>query len=124
MIKKISSVLVAVGLVLTVAPAVQASSVGDRPAVVSVPASKGYTTRQKNQYWNAVRRLEPDARIVGKKSVIEMGVSVCGLLRAGGTLRDLASLVMDADPIVEDLLMASIAAAPIYLCRDQQYKFD
>lgn len=124
MIKKAFAILLTAGVALTAAPVVQASTAGDRPAIVQVSTSKKYTTKQKNQYWNAVRRLEPDAQYVGKKSVVEMGISVCNLLRAGGTVSDLAMLVMDADPIVEDLLMASMAAAPVYLCRDQQYKFD
>jgi hypothetical protein len=95
------------------------------PANAAVTASsKKYTNSQKNGYWNAVKRLDSDALIIGKKSTVEMGISICDLLRAGGTVRDLASLAADADPIVQDLVIASMAAAPVYLCRDQRYKFN
>jgi uncharacterized protein YbjQ (UPF0145 family) len=116
--KLIIAIVAAFAMSLLVAPV---ASAGQTTVATS---SKTYSTKSKNQYWNAVRRLDSDARILGKKSVVEMGVAVCNLLRAGGNLYDLAELVADADPIVEDLLIASIAAAPIYLCRDQQYKFD
>ena len=108
--KKIIVALAAVALIFTAAPAHAKAS--------------DYSTKQKNRYWSAVSAMSKDARIIGKKSVIGMGVAVCDLLRAGGTLYDLADLVLEADPIVEDVLMVSIAAAPVYLCRDQQYKFD
>jgi hypothetical protein len=112
-----AGLLVASGAVAVPASATEAASVQT--------AKKKYTTKQKNQYWNAVRRTEPtDARIIGKKDTIAMGVSVCNLLRAGGTLTDLSILVLEADPIIEDFLIVSMATAPVYLCPDQDYKFD
>lgn len=112
-----AGLLVASGAVAVPASATEAASVQT--------ANKKYTTKQKNQYWNAVRRTEPtDARIIGKKDTIAMGVSVCNLLRAGGTLTDLSILVLEADPIIEDFLIVSMATAPVYLCPDQDYKFD
>lgn len=116
-----AGLLVASGAVATTASASQLTT---GAGVVPAKASD-YSTKKKNQYWNAVRRMEPtDARIIGKKDVIAMGVSVCDLLRAGGTLDDLSALVLSADPIIEDILIVSMATAPVYLCTDQQYKFD
>lgn len=114
-------IAVATALTLSVvgAPVVSAAT----PSVVPAKASD-YSTKKKNQYWNGVKRLSSDAKYVGKKDVIEMGVLICDLLRAGGDLTDLASLVYEADPLIEELLMVSMAAAPVYLCTDQQYKFD
>lgn len=116
----VSSAFLAISL--GIAAPVSAAEVS-APKVALVKASD-YSAKKKNQYWNAVRRLNSDARIVGKKDVIEVGVSICDLLRSGGDLYDLAELVSDADPIVEDLIIAAMAAAPVYLCRDQQYKFE
>lgn len=116
-----AGLLVASGAVATTASASQLTT---GAGVVPAKASD-YSTSKKNQYWNAVRRTAPsDARIIGKKDTIAMGVSVCDLLRAGGTLSDLADLVSEADPIIEDFLIVSMATAPVYLCPDQDYKFD
>lgn len=87
-------------------------------------AAPNYTTKQKNQYWNAVKARSSDAYIIGKKDTISMGIAVCDLLRAGGDLYDLAALTAEADPIIEEIVIVSMAAAPIYLCKDQQYKFE
>jgi hypothetical protein len=89
-------------------------------------AAPTYTAKQKNQYWRLVSGVTSDAKIVGKASVISFGIATCNLLRSGGTLDDLVE-IFGSDPdyaIVEDLVTASIAAAPVVLCKDQQYKFD
>lgn len=108
--KKITAVVAGIALAFAVAS----------PAA----AAPKYTTKQKNQYWNAVKARSSDAYIIGKKDTIGMGIAVCDLLRAGGDLYDLAELVSEADPIIEDILIVSMAAAPLYLCKDQQYKFE
>jgi len=123
MFKKIIAVVAVASIAITVMPAASAS-VSSQQATLAPTAVKDYSTKSKNQYWNAVRRLAPDARIVGKKSTIETGTLVCDLLKAGGDMYDLAELVADSDPLIEDFIIAAIAAAPVYLCRNQQYKFE
>lgn len=117
--KIIIALATALSMSVIAAPAVSAST-----QTVVVTKASDYSTKKKNSYWNGVRRLNSDARIIGKRDVIDMGVSICDLLRAGADMDDLAQLVYEADPIIEDLLIASMAAAPVYLCPDQQYKFD
>jgi hypothetical protein len=89
-------------------------------------ASSGYTTKQKNRYWNIVKAKADDAYIIGKSSTVEFGVAVCDLLRSGGTLADLVELTYDSEDfyLIEDYVTIAIAAAPVVLCRDQQYKFE
>jgi hypothetical protein len=127
MLKKLTAALLVSGLALTAAPAAGAVSQEPRTAgggFVVPTASKDYTNRQKNRFWNAVKRRDSDARIVGKKDIVEMGTLTCDLLRAGGDLSDLGMLLAQADPIIEDLMTVTMAFAPIYLCPDQDYKFD
>lgn len=122
--KKLASAVLSAGLVLSIAPAAQASVSASEPTVVQTKLSD-YKKKDRNKYWRAVRREEPvDARIIGKKDVIGMGVAVCDLLRAGGDLYDLAELAAEADSIIYDLVITTMAMAPIYLCEDQDYKFD
>lgn len=96
---------------------------------IAAPAqakASDYTTKQKNQYWKIVSTLEPDVKIIGKKDTIALGISTCELLRAGGTLEDLIKILLETEDsyLVEDMFMAATAAAPVALCRDQQYKFE
>lgn len=123
--KKVIAVTSVILIAMSVSVAAPVSAATSSSAISIAPSkSSDYSTKNKNRYWNAVRSYDSDARLVGKKSIIEMGVLTCDLLRAGGELSDLAELVIDADPIIEDLLTISIAVAPVYLCKDQQYKFD
>jgi len=123
--KKVIAIISSIVLALTIGVSVPASATVLSSTPTITPAkSSDYRVKNKNRYWNAVKRMDSDALIVGKKGVIEMGVLTCDLLRAGGTVYDLADLVIEADPIIEDLLTVSVALAPIYLCKDQQYKFD
>lgn len=117
--KQLIAAAAAAALILGFAPAVSATTV----SVVSTKASD-YSTKSKNRYWNAVKSRSYDAVVIGKKDTIGMGVAVCDLLRAGGDLYDLAALVAGADPIIEEVLIVSMAAAPVYLCKDQAYKFE
>ena len=112
-----AGLLVASGLVAIPASASQST--------VTQTAARDYTTNQKNKLWNAVRREVPtDARIIGKKDVVALAVTTCDLLRAGADLTDLSMLVVEADPIIEDLIITVFAFSPVYMCRDQNYKFD
>lgn len=127
MLKKLTAALLVSGLAISAAPAAGAVSQEPRTAgggFVVPTAVSDYSKKRQNKYWNAMKRLDSDSRIIGKKDIVEMGTSVCDLLRAGGDMYDLVSLASEADPIIEDLVIASMAAAPVYLCPDQQYKFD
>lgn len=119
--KTIIAIAAALSMSVLVAPVASATSAV--PSVVPAKASD-YSTKSKNRFWNAVKRLDSDARIVGKKDIIEMGVVTCDLLRAGGDITDLAMLAYEADSLIQDLVVVTFAAAPVYLCPDQQYKFD
>jgi len=84
-----------------------------------------YPKKQRNRFWRTVKQVDPLVRYAGKKATIDLGVSTCDLLRAGGDLYDLALLVYEADAgIAEDSIVAVIATAPVILCPDQQYKFE
>ena len=127
MLKKLTAALLVSGLAISAAPAAGAASQEPRTAgggFVVPAASKDYTNRQKNQFWNAVKRRDSDARIVGKRDIVEMGTLTCDLLRAGGSLEDLGTLIAEADYLIQDLMTVTMAFAPIYLCPDQDYKFD
>lgn len=110
--KKIAIIAAAVALLFTAAPAQAASS--------------DYSTKSKNRYWKIVKQYSPDAGIIGKRSTIEFGVSVCDLLRAGGTLYDLVDITLGTEDyyLIEDYVTTATAAAAIALCPDQGYKFD
>lgn len=99
------------------------------PAMAAQPATaqtalKDYSLKKRNDFWRLVTRYEPMAKYGGKANVIGLGVATCDLLRAGGTLEDLALLLLESNSSEEDTLMAIIAAAPVVLCPDQGYKFD
>lgn len=123
MLKKLTAALLVSGFAFVAAPAAGAATAASEPTVVQTKKSD-YSKKKQNKYWNAMKRLDSDSRIIGKKDIVEMGTSVCDLLRAGGDMYDLVSLASEADPIIEDLVIASMAAAPVYLCPDQQYKFE
>lgn len=127
MLKKLTAALLVSGLALAAAPAAgAAASTSERTTGAGfVPtAIRDYPVKKRNQFWNAVKRRDSDARIVGKRDIIEMGTLTCDLLRAGGDITDLAMLLVEADPIIEDLMTVTMAFAPVYLCPDQDYKFD
>ena len=123
--KKITAGLAAATLALTVgvtAPTVNAAT--STPTIVNVKKSD-YPKKKRNRFWRTVKQVDPFVRYAGKKATIDLGVSTCDLLRAGGDLYDLAFLVYDADAgIAEDSIVAVIATAPVILCPDQQYKFE
>lgn len=110
--KKIAVLIAAVALVFVAAPAEAATST--------------YTNKQKNRYWSLVKARSSDAVVFGKKETIKFGTLTCDLLRSGGTLYDLADIMTSNDDyvLIEDFLVAAMAAAPIVLCPDQQYKFE
>lgn len=88
-------------------------------------AKSDYSKKKQNQFWRVVSNYEPMVRIAGKKSTVDLGISTCELLRAGGDLYDLSYLLLDADAgAAEDSIMAIMAAAPVVLCPDQAYKFE
>jgi hypothetical protein len=119
--KKLAALISAtmLGGTLLMAPPVTAAQ------PVSVQAAlKDYPLSKRNAFWRLVTSYEPMAKYGGKKNVIGLGVATCDLLRVGGTVEDLALLVLDAEPDMQDTLMAIIAAAPVVLCPDQDHKFD
>ena len=127
MLKKLTAALLVSGLAISAAPAAGAVSQEPRTAgggFVVPTASRDYTAKQKNRFWNAVKRRDSDARIVGKRDIVEMGTLTCDLLRAGGDITDLGVLVAEADPIIQDLMTVTMAFSTIYLCPDQGYKLD
>ena len=110
--KKLIAIAAAVALALTVAPVAHA-------------AKSDYSKSKQNRFWRVVSSYEPMVKIVGKKSTVELGIATCDLLRAGGDLYDLSYLLLESDAgVAEDSIMAVMAAAPVVLCPDQQYKFD
>lgn len=109
---------IAAGAVAVVA----AAAVGLAPAA-SAKASD-YSTKKKNQLWSWASKSAPELRIIGKKDVIETAVITCDALRSGLYVEDLVPLIAAADPIIHDGLITITAGAPVFLCPDQQYKFD
>lgn len=108
---------------LLAAPA-QAAAPSSEPAIASVKKSD-YSKKKRNRFWRVVKKYDPLVAYAGKKATIELGVSTCDLLRAGGNLYDLSLLVVEADAgVAEDSIIAVIAAAPVVLCPDQGYKFE
>lgn len=108
------------GAAILIAPTAHATS-----TTVATTAKSDYTKKQQNRFWNVVRSYEPDVRYAGKRDTINLGISTCDYLRAGGTLYGIAAMVYESEAgIAEDAVMAVIAAAPVILCPDQQYKFD
>ena len=121
MIKKFIAAIAISSMAMVAVPAV-ASAV--EPSIAVAKASD-YSTKKKNKFWTLARSLDPMVKYAGKKSTIALGVSTCDLLRAGADMEDLVMLIIEADAgEAEDSLIAVIAAAPVVLCPDQQYKFD
>lgn len=92
----------------------------------AVPTAKSdYTKKQQERFWRVVTRYEPMVKYGGKKNTIDLGISTCELLRAGGDLYDLSLLLLESNAgTAEDSIMAIMAAAPVILCPDQAYKFE
>ncbi len=122
--KAVIAIVAGFALSLMSAPVASATVATSEPTVVQTKKSD-YKKKDRNKYWRAVRREDrPMARIIGKKDVIGMGVVVCDLLRSGGDLYDLSEIAAEADPIIYDFVIVTMALAPVYLCTDQDYKFD
>lgn len=108
---------------LLAAPA-QAAAPSSEPAIASVKKSD-YSKKKRNRFYRVVKSYDPLIGIVGKKSVIGLGVATCDYLRSGADLYDLVYLLIESDAgVAEDSAMAIMAAAPVILCPDQQYKFE
>jgi len=121
-ITAVASAALIAGAVLTAPPA--AAAPAQQPTIVQAKKSD-YPKKKRNRFWRTVKQVDPFVKYAGKKATIELGVSTCDLLRAGGDLYDLALLVYEADAgIAEDSFVAVIATAPVILCPDQQYKFE
>lgn len=92
----------------------------------TAPAAKSdYSKKSQERFWRAVSTYEPSVKYAGKRDTIDLGIATCDLLRAGGDLYDLSMLLVEADAgVAEDAILAIIAAAPVILCPDQQYKFE
>jgi len=107
-----------------ITPTATAAEPASQATIVQAKKSD-YPKKQRNRFWRTVKQVDPLVRYAGKKATIDLGVSTCDLLRAGGDLYDLALLVYEADAgIAEDSIVAVIATAPVILCPDQQYKFE
>ena len=120
--KKITAAATAALFAATVFVAPVASA-AEGTAVVAKKSD--YSKKKQNKFWRTVKRYDPMVKYVGKKSTIDLGVSTCDFLRAGGDLYDLSLLVVEADAgIAEDSMIAVMAAAPVILCPDQGYKFE
>lgn len=114
----IAATALAIGL--TAAPVAHAATPATAPA-----AKSDYSKKKQNKFWRTVSTYEPDVRYAGKRDTINLGISTCDYLRAGGTLYGLAAMVYESDAgVAEDAVLAVLAVAPIILCPDQQYKFD
>ena len=121
-ITAVASAALIAGAVLTAPPA--AAAPAQQPTIVQAKKSD-YPKKKRNRFWRTVKQVDPFVKYAGKKATIELGVSTCDLLRAGGDLYDLALLVYESDAgIAEDSIVAVIATAPVILCPDQQYKFE
>lgn len=110
----------ALALGLTAAPVAHAATPATAPA-----AKSDYSKKKQNRFWRVVTAYDPLVKYAGKQTTIDLGIATCDFLRAGADLYDLAALLLDSDAgIAEDSAMAVMAAAPVVLCPDQQYKFD
>lgn len=124
--KKITAAVAAsmFGAALLVAPGASAAAPASEPTIAQVKKSD-YSKKKRNQFWRTAKQVDPFVKYAGKKATIELGVSTCDLLRAGGDLIDLSLLVLEADAgVAEDSIIAVIATAPVILCPDQQWKFE
>jgi len=107
-----------------ITPTATAAEPASQATIVQAKKSD-YPKKKRNRFWRTVREVDPFVKYAGRKATIDLGVSTCDLLRAGGDLYDLALLVYEADAgIAEDSIVAVIATAPVILCPDQQYKFE
>jgi hypothetical protein len=120
MIKRLISVIAITAVAFVSVPA---ASAYQSTAIVS--KASDYSSKKKNKFWRVAVSLEPSVKYAKKKDVIALGVSTCDLLRAGGDMEDLALIIYEANAgSEEDALIAIVAAAPVVLCPDQQYKFN
>ena len=119
--KKKLAALAAVTLGLTLlAPPAVASVPGSAPA-----AKSDYSKKKQNRFWNVVKAYDPMVKFAGKRTTVDLGIATCDYLRSGADLYDLVALLIESDAgVAEDSAMAIMAAAPVVLCPDQQYKFD
>lgn len=109
---------------LVFAPVAAAQTPAASPTAAQT-AKSDYSKKKQNRFWRVVRSYDPMVEYAGKRSTVDLGISTCDLLRAGGDMYDLALLVYQADAgIAEDSIIAVIAAAPVVLCPDQAYKFE
>jgi hypothetical protein len=124
MLKKLTATLLVSGLAFVSVPAAEAVvTTSNQQAVVS--KSSDYSAKKKTKFWNLIKSYDPLVKSVGKKQTVALGVSTCDLLRAGGDSYDLAEIVLNLDtPEFEDTIMATMAAAVIVLCPEQEYKLD
>ena len=124
---KIPALVATTALAVSVAvsaPVAHAATPASQATIVDAKKSD-YSKKKRNRFWRLVRASDPIAAMVGKKSVVDLGMSTCDLLRSGADLYDLTFLLLDADAgEVEDSIMLIMAAAPVVLCPDQQYKFE
>jgi len=92
---------------------------------ISVAKKSDYSKKKRNRFHRVVKSYDPLVGLVGKKSVIDLGIATCDYLRSGADLYDLVYLLIESDAgVAEDSAMAIMAAAPVILCPDQQYKFE
>lgn len=88
-------------------------------------AKSDYSKKNQNRFWRVVKSYDPMVKYAGKRTTVDLGIATCDFLRSGADLYDLTLLLLDADMgVAEDSAMAIMAAAPVILCPDQQYKFD
>ncbi len=120
MIKRLVSVIAITAFAFVSVPAVSAHQ-----STVAVSKASDYSTKKKSMFWKVVVSLEPSVKYAKKKDVIDLGILTCDLLRSGGDMEDLVSIILEVDAgSEEDALIAVISAAPVALCPDQQYKFN
>lgn len=121
--KKITAAVTAalLGAAVLVAPVATAA---EGTAVVTKKSD--YPVKKRNKFWRVVKENDPIVKYVGKKSTIDLGVSTCDYLRAGGDLYGLSLMLveLDADEAAEYTMIAVMAAAPVILCPEQGYKFE
>ena len=125
--RKIPALVAAAALAVSVAvsaPVAHAATPASQPTIVDAKMSD-YSKKKRNRFYRVVKSYDPLVALVGKKTVISLGVSTCDYLRSGADLYDLVALLIESDAgVAEDSALAVMAAAPVILCPDQQYKFD
>jgi hypothetical protein len=124
MLKKLTATLLVSGLAFVSVPAAGAAVATSSQQIID-SKSRDYSSKKKTKFWNLIKSYDPLVKRVGKKQTVALGVSTCDLLRAGGDSYDLAAIILDLDtPEFEDTIMATMAAAVIVLCPEQEYKLD